>query len=151
MLVDLLDESLIRLGVEARGWESAVRASAAPLVEGEVVSGAYVDDIVRAVRELGPYVVIAPGVALPHARPESGALRNALGVSVLESPVEFGVPEFDPVRFLFPLSSTDSDGHLGAIKSLVELVAVPEFLERLADASTAAEVMDLVREMEGAA
>ena len=55
------------------------------------------------------------------------------------------------MRFLFPLSSTDSDGHLGAIKSLVELVAVPEFLERLADASAAAEVMDLVREMEGAA
>ena len=149
MLEDLLDERLVRLGLEAADWESAVRLSMGPLVDAEMVSESYVDDVVRAVRAIGPYVVIAPHVALPHARPESGALRNALGVVTLSTPVEFGSEGNDPVRYLFPLSATDSDGHLGALQALVELISSPDFFARLDRASSPAEVMELVRDMEG--
>ena len=127
MLSDLLDEGLIRLGVEASDWEDAVRKAAQPLVDLEMVTEGYVDDIVRGVNVLGPYIVIAPHVALPHARPESGALRPALGVVTLASPVSFGSAENDPVRFLFPLSATDNDGHLGALQALVEMLRVRAF------------------------
>ena len=126
MLSDLLDEGLIRLGVEASDWEDAVRKAAQPLVDLEMVTEGYVDDIVRGVNVLGPYIVIAPHVALPHARPESGALRPALGVVTLASPVSFGSAENDPVRFLFPLSATDNDGHLGALQALVEMLRAPD-------------------------
>ena len=40
--------------------------------------------------ELGPYIVITEHVALPHARPESGALEPAVGITVLKDSVEFG-------------------------------------------------------------
>ena len=110
MLSDLLDEGLIRLGVEASDWEDAVRKAAQPLIDLEMVTRGYVDDIVRGVNVLGPYIVIAPRVALPHARPESGALRPALGVVTLASPVPFGSAENDPVKFLFPLSATAHPG-----------------------------------------
>lgn len=150
MLSDLLDEALVRLDVEATDWEDAVRKSAGLLVELGAATPAYVDDIVRGVRELGPYIVIAPGVALPHARPESGAFAPALGVVTLARPVPFGSPQNDPVRFLFPLSATDSDGHLGALQSLVELLGTRDFLARLAEARSTGEVLSVVREMEGA-
>ena len=149
MLSELLDEGLVQLGVEASDWEDAVRKSTAPLVELGMATQGYVDDIVRGVRELGPYVVIAPHVALPHARPESGALRAAIGVVTLARPVPFGSPELDPVGYHFPLSATDSDGHLGALQALVVLLRAPAFLERLARARSAAEVLEIVREMEG--
>ena len=145
MLTDLLDERLVCLGVAASDWEEAVRLSVRPLVDAEMVSEAYADAIVRGVREMGPYVVVAPHVALPHARPECGALGNALGVVTLREPVSFGSKENDPVRYLFPLSATDNDGHLGALQELVELLRRPEFFERLDGAETPAEVIDVVR------
>ena len=148
MLSDLLDEGLIRLGVEAADWEDAVRKATQPLVDLEMVTEEYVDDIVRGVNVLGPYIVIAPRVALPHARPESGALRPALGVVTLARPVSFGSAENDPVEFLFPLSATDNDGHLGALQALVEMLRAPGFLARLERARSAAEVMEIVCEAE---
>lgn len=151
MLADLLDGGLVRLGVAASDWEEAVRLSVRPLVDAEMVTESYVEDIVRGVKTLGPYVVIAPHVALPHARPECGALGNALGVVTLEEPVAFGSEENDPVRYLFPLSATDNDGHLGALQELVELLRNPGFFERLDGASTPVEVVEAVRSMTGAA
>lgn len=149
MLTDLLDERLVCLEVAASDWEEAVRVSVRPLVDAEMVREVYADAIVRGVREMGPYVVVAPRVALPHARPECGALGNALGVVTLREPVAFGSEENDPVRYLFPLSATDNDGHLGALQELVELLGRPEFFERLDGAKTPAEVVEIVRSMAG--
>jgi len=42
------------------------------LVDTDAVFPSYVDAMVRAVEELGPYMVVAPGIALAHARPEDG-------------------------------------------------------------------------------
>ena len=97
MLSDLLDESLVALNVEASDWEDAIRKSAQLLVDAGKVTPAYVDDIVKGVNELGPYIVITEHVALPHARPESGALESAVGIVTLMEPVEFGSADNVPV------------------------------------------------------
>lgn len=149
MLSDLLDESLVRLNVEASDWEDAVRKAAQPLVDNNKVTPAYVDDIVRGVNELGPYIVITEHVALPHARPESGALESAVGIVTLKEPVEFGSADNDPVKFLFPLSAKDNDSHLGALQSLVELLSDPDFFTQLEKATTPQEVVDIVHAKEG--
>lgn len=148
MLSDLLGEELIQLDVEASDWEDAVRKASQPLVDAEKVTPAYVDDIVAGVRDLGPYIVIAPHVALPHARPESGAIEPAMGVVTLKTPVAFGSAN-DPVRYLFPLSATDNDGHLGALQSLVEILSDDDFFASLDGASTPAEVVELINAREG--
>ena len=148
MLSDLLGEELIQLDVEASDWEDAVRKASQPLVDAEKVTSAYVDDIVAGVRDLGPYIVIAPHVALPHARPESGAIEPAMGVVTLKTPVAFGSAN-DPVRYLFPLSATDNDGHLGALQSLVEILSDADFFASLDGASTPAEVVELINAREG--
>ena len=148
MLSDLLGEELIQLDVEASDWEDAVRKASQPLVDAEKVTPAYVDDIVAGVRDLGPYIVIAPHVALPHARPESGAIEPAMGVVTLKTPVAFGSAN-DPVRYLFPLSATDNDGHLGALQSLVEILSDDDFFASLDGAATPAEVVELINAREG--
>ena len=148
MLSDLLGEELIQLDVEASDWEDAVRKASQPLVDAEKVTPAYVDDIVAGVRDLGPYIVIAPHVALPHARPESGAIEPAMGVVTLKTPVAFGSAN-DPVRYLFPLSATDNDGHLGALQSLVEILSDDDFFASLDGASTPAEVVELINARDG--
>lgn len=149
MLSDLLDESLVLLDVEASDWEDAIRKAAQPLVDNKKVTPSYVDDIIKGVNELGPYIVITEHVALPHARPESGALESAVGIVTLKKPVEFGSADNDPVKYLFPLSAKDNDSHLGALQSLVELLSDPDFFAQLDSASTPKDVVDLVHAKEG--
>ena len=149
MLSDLLDESLVLLDVEASDWEDAIRKAAQPLVDNKKVTPSYVDDIIKGVNELGPYIVITEHVALPHARPESGALESAVGIVTLKEPVEFGSADNDPVKYLFPLSAKDNDSHLCALQSLVELLSDPDFFAKLDSASTPKDVVDLVHAKEG--
>lgn len=149
MLSDLLDKSLVQLNVEASDWEDAIRKAAQPLVDNNKVTTGYVDDIIKGVNELGPYIVITEHVALPHARPESGALESAVGIVTLKDPVEFGSADNDPVKYLFPLSAKDNDSHLGALQSLVELLSDPDFFAQLDAASTPQDVVDLVHAKEG--
>ena len=149
MLSDLLDESLVLLDVEATDWQDAVRKAAQPLVDNGKVTPGYVDDIIKGVNDLGPYIVITEHVALPHARPESGALESAVGIVTLKEPVEFGSADNDPVKYLFPLSAKDNDSHLGALQSLVELLSDPDFFTQLDGAKTPKDVVDLVHAKEG--
>lgn len=149
MLSDLLDKSLVRLNVEATDWQDAIRKSAQPLVENGKVTPGYVDDIIKGFLDLWPYIVITEHVALPHARPESGALESAVGIVTLRDPVEFGSADNDPVKFLFPLSAKDNDSHLSALQSLVELLSDPDFFAQLENARTPQDVVDLVHTKEG--
>ena len=135
-IVDLLKPELIRLHVHAENWEEAVVRSTEPFLEQNVCTKDYVDDIIRGVREYGPYIVIAKHTALPHARSECGALKTALGITVLENPVCFGNEDNDPVKYLFPLSAVDGTQHMEALADLVELLGDERFYRVLDEASS---------------
>ena len=77
VLRNLLTEKTIQLNVEAKNWEQAVRMGGQLLIDNGFVESRYVDAMVKAVKEMGPYIVIAPGIAMPHARPEEGVKRFA--------------------------------------------------------------------------
>jgi len=149
VLSDILDESLVQLDVEASDWRDAVRKSTQPMVDQGKVLTTYVDDIIKGAEDCGPYFVLVPHVAMPHARPEEGAIETAVGVTILREPVEFGSEDNDPVKYLFPLSAKNSDNHLEALGSLAELLADEDFFERLDKAETPKDVVDLVHEKEG--
>ena len=149
MLSDLLDPSLVQLNVDAADWKDAIYRATPPMVDGGKVTEGYVADIIRGKEELGPYFVLTEHVALPHARPECGALESAIGIVTLKTPVEFGSEANDPVKYLFPLAAKDSDAHLSALQSLVELLADPDFFDQLDSANTPQDVMDLVHAKEG--
>lgn len=103
MLKDLTSENLIKLNIEATEWEDAVRKAAQPLLDAGKVKQSYVDDIIVGAKESGPYFVLAQHVALPHARPEAGALESAIGIATLKTPVEFGSEANDPVKYFILL------------------------------------------------
>ena len=97
MLSDLLDPSLVQLNVEAADWKDAIYKATQPMVDGGKVTEGYVADIIKGKEELGPYFVLTEHVALPHARPECGALESAIGIVTLKTPVEFGSEANDEV------------------------------------------------------
>ncbi len=142
MLKDLTSENLIRLNIEASDWEDAVRKAAQPLLEAGKVKQSYIDDIIVGAKESGPYFVLAQHVALPHARPEAGALESAIGVATLATPVEFGSEANDPVKYLFCLSARNNTEHLDALADLAERLEDQEFFKMLDQATDPKEVLD---------
>jgi mannitol/fructose-specific phosphotransferase system IIA component (Ntr-type) len=122
VLKDLLTEKTIKLNVEAKDWEEAVRIGGEILVENGFVEPRYVDAMVRTVREMGPYIVIAPGIAMPHARPEDGVKQVCMSLITLKKPVEFGNMDNDPVETVICLGAVDNSTHLKALSDLMNLL-----------------------------
>lgn len=144
MLKDSLDTRAVSLGNEVKDWRGAIEASGRLLVDSEAAEEEYIPAMIRTTEELGPYVVIAPGVAIPHARPENGAKRVGLSLAVLSEPVEFGSKENDPVDLVFGFTTTDSDSHLELIQALANFIEKEENCQALRDAETVEEILEII-------
>lgn len=68
MLRDLLTPKAVRVQVHANNWEDVVRIGGQVMVDNGLVTPSYIDAMVKTVTEMGPYIVIAPGIAMPRAR-----------------------------------------------------------------------------------
>ncbi len=114
--------SAIRLKVRAADWRDAVRACGEALVAGGITTPAYTAQMIATVEQLGPYLVIAPGIALAHARPSSAVLRPGLSWVTLAQPVRFGHKDNDPVTLVVGLAAPDDYSHVQALATLAGLL-----------------------------
>jgi len=144
-LPDLITRDTIKLQAHVSDWKEAVQEAGQLLVDAGAVEPRYVDAMMRTVEELGPYIVIAPGVALPHARPEEGARRISMCFVTLEPPIEFGNADHDPVRLVVAFSAVDKDSHIQALAGLTRLLQDEEKVQAVFQARDKSEVLRLVR------
>jgi PTS system ascorbate-specific IIA component len=146
-MVDDLGEHLppgsIRVRADARDWREAVRIAGEALAATGATDAAYTEEMIRAIEELGPYIVIAPGFALAHSRPSPAVHRAGLSWVTLATPVEFGNEANDPVRVVAALAAPDHHGHLELMAGLADVISGEGVLERIADASDEAELRAL--------
>lgn len=59
------NEKNVKLNLEVENWEDAIRKSAEVLVKNGNVAPEYIDGIISAINEYGPYIVISDGLAIP--------------------------------------------------------------------------------------
>jgi len=85
-LLKAVDERIMIIE-SVKDWIKAVKIAGIMLVEGGIVEERYVDAMIKVMQELGPYAALAPGVAMPHARPEDGAKRIGLSILVIKNGV----------------------------------------------------------------
>ncbi|BDZ51587.1 hypothetical protein GCM10025867_38280 [Frondihabitans sucicola] len=142
-LPPLPDEAIV-IGAAAADWRAAVRAAGAALTASGAAKPGYSDAMVRMIEEHGPYVVIAPGLALAHARPDDQVLDNGLAVVTLASPVSFGHPHNDPVSVVLGLAVESVGGHLESIADIANVFNDSTVIGALAAASTPDEVRSLM-------
>ena len=128
---DLLPRERIKLDVQVHSWQEAIREAGKLLLLSDAITPEYIDAMIRTAEELGPYIVIAKGIAMPHASPDSGVKKNALCLVRLSTPIEFGNPDNDPVQLVFGLAATDGKIHINAIRSLAELIMNKEKIAQL--------------------
>lgn len=93
VLNDLLTEKTIYLQQTAETWQEAITKAAQPLLDQNAIQKGYVEAMIQSVDQNGPYIVIAPQVAIPHARPEDGVNELSMSLMSFERPVFFSKDE----------------------------------------------------------
>ena len=69
-------------------WRDAIRACCKPLEADGTVEPIYAEEIVQCVEKHGPYIVLIPGVAMPHSTENAtGCNGTAIGFMRVSEPV----------------------------------------------------------------
>lgn len=131
MIRDWLTPDKINVINAIDNWKNAVRLAAEPLLAQGYMAEHYIEAILKSHEELGPYYLLAPGLAMPHARPEQGALRNGLSLLHIKEGISFGSTENDPVYVIILLCARSGNEHILMIGELAELFSDQQKLERL--------------------
>ncbi|KAF6666531.1 PTS sugar transporter subunit IIA [Pantoea sp. EKM101V] len=135
-LADWLNSERIQYVERVADWQEAIVLAGRPLLSEGVISQAYIDAIIQQKKAIGPFFVIAPQIAMPHARPEQGALGLGLSVLLLESAVEFDSEENDPVKVLFMFAAPDSNSHIEMISQLAEVLSDENIMAQVFNADS---------------
>jgi len=104
----ILNNGSFALGTDASDWKDAVKKGVDLLVKAGAAEERYYDGILKMVEEHGPYFVISPGVAMPHARPELGGLKTGFALVTLKNPVKFGHESNDPVDIVLCICAKEA-------------------------------------------
>jgi PTS system ascorbate-specific IIA component len=128
--------------VESR--EAAIVAVGGLLEASGRTTTGYTGEMLAVLDELGPYFVIAPGIAIAHARPSESVLSAGLSLAVLATPIEFGSDHNDPVRMVFGLCAKDHDGHIEVLSGLAEVLSDDSQINFLLNAPDASRIHDFL-------
>lgn len=145
-LTDLLKEELIQQVDSVSNWQDAVGLAAQPLLANGYIEESYIQAMIASINETGPYIVLAPKVAVPHASPDAGV--HQLGISLLQvkEPVDFSEDDDDDkkVQLIFVLAAVDSTAHLRALQELALILDDEEAIDSLIAASDPREILAII-------
>lgn len=135
LLDSLKENNSVILKKEAETWEEAIKVCMQPLLDKGTIEQEYVDAIIERTKELGPFYILAPGLAMPHERPEKGVNKDCFSFVTLKEPVTF--PDGQEVDILIGLAATSTDIHNGeAIPQIVTLFDDEDSFDKIRAAQT---------------
>lgn len=147
-LSDLLPAQAIQIGVECSDWKGAIEASAKYLLKNGAINENYIKVMIKNVMENGPYIVVAPGFALPHEALNAGASKVGMSLIRLKTPVPFGKKEMDPIEWVCCLSAINKETHLKAMFQLVNLFYNQSFRKQIKECKTGEEIYKIIEQFE---
>lgn len=145
MLKEFVEKKHYKFAESAKDWKDAIRMSCESLEADGTIEANYKEDIIKCVEKYGPYIVIVPGVAMPHSQENAeGVHKTAIGFMKLEKPVSFDPedPEKDATLF-FTLASCNPEQHLDNMSRLAEMLSNEELIEDLKKAEGPEDLLKL--------
>lgn len=121
----LIENRSIKLHQSASNWEEAIKIGTDLLLQAGTIEPRYYDNIISKIKEMGPYIILAPGLAMPHARPEEGVIKTSFALVTLKEPVFFEGEE-EGVRVLLTLAGSDSDQHMQGLMEITQVLDDPD-------------------------
>ncbi len=120
LLNQFLEQKVTSYHEKFDSWQDALTACGQPLVQQGFITEVYIDAIIECVNKYGPYIVIAPDIAMPHSTENAeGVIKTGIGFMKVETPVVFDADDREKdARLFFTLVSSNHDEHLN---NMVEL------------------------------
>lgn len=145
LLIELLSkEKRIMFEDNELNWEESIKLSSSTLLKENVIKESYVRKMIDNVHELGPYIVIAPKIALAHARPEDGVNEIGLSLLISKKSIHFSEKDEHSANLIFTLAAVDSDSHLTLLSDLANIFADQNNIDFLCNLNTKNEVLDFI-------
>ena len=144
---EVIEARNIKLNVDASDWRDSMIKSGQLLVDSDYITKDYIDLTIKCVEENGPYILIIPGLALSHSRPDVSVKKTGLSLITLSKPVCFNCDN-DPVDIVLTLAATDDTSHLQKLQSMAEFISDEENIEFIKNAKSAEEVAKAINEFE---
>lgn len=143
-LSNYLTSQTVRVRATAKNWIDVIDQAGQLLLTTGKIEPRYIEAMKAILQKEGAYMVIVPGFALLHARPNDGALGECLSLVTLAKPVYFGNPENDPVDLAIAFAAGNPKVHIQIIAELAHLLEDGARLERIRQA---VQVQDVLAEV----
>jgi mannitol/fructose-specific phosphotransferase system IIA component (Ntr-type) len=144
MLNELLTREYIQLQDRVDSWEEAIQVAAKPLLQTEYISEEYIQEMIANVNNLGPYIVIAPKIAIPHARPEAGVKKLGMSLLQLKESISFSEKQEHAANLIIVLAAIDNETHLKALAQLSDMLSQPENVETLIHSNSKEKMLEMI-------
>ncbi|ENX3946605.1 PTS sugar transporter subunit IIA [Photobacterium damselae] len=144
MLKTMLSTSRIQLVDNIENWEQAIDLVCKPVIESGDITSEYQQAIITSTKDIGPYYVLGPQIAMPHARPEEGVINNALSLLVVKNGVSFYSSENDPVKIILLLAANNSNQHIELITKISEFFCSEDDINTVISSSNKDQIISVL-------
>ncbi|API78387.1 PTS sugar transporter subunit IIA [Staphylococcus argenteus] len=145
MALDILSTKRIIVKEQVNNWNEAITIASQPLLQEQVIEQGYVEAMIESVNELGPYIVIAPEIAIAHARPNNNVHQVGLSLLKLNQHVAF-CDEDHYASLIFVLSAIDNHSHLSILQNLATILGDNKTVQQLLNAKNVQEITTILKE-----
>ncbi|WP_284140811.1 PTS sugar transporter subunit IIA [Virgibacillus sp. LDC-1] len=142
--MSLLREEAVLLDAEVSDAVEAILLSGDLLVKAGYASEEYTYAMIEGFQNVGPYIVIAPGIAIPHSRPERGAIATGFSLLRLKKPIEFGHEKNDPVNLVCAITGIGNNGHVEMLQKIATVLGDQRTHEQILKASNYTELSKII-------
>lgn len=149
MLTDLITKDTFQCFDKQVTWKEAIRKLANPLIDNNSIQEGYVDEVIKKVEELGPFINLGKGIAIPHARPEDGVNKTSMGLLILKHPTYLLDQDDQDVTVLFMIAAKNNISHLEALQELTIFLREDRNIEKLKNLSSYEEFVKLFNKKKG--
>ena len=145
LLKEIVQEKRYAFFEKAENWQDAIEKSCLPLVRTGCATPEYARRVIECVQEFGPYIVIVPGLAIPHStKGAPGVRRTAIAFVKFEQPVRFDEADREKdATLFFALAAVDEDEHVKNMRQLFKLLSDEKLLEQLTQVKTEQDLLVL--------
>ncbi len=146
---DILSTDVIAVNLETTDKEDAIKkvidlgAKSNKILDKEKVSGTIFE------REKLVSTGVGKGFAIPHGKTDS--IKDVVAAfAITKEPIDFDSIDGEPVRFIFLLIGKENllNTHIKLLSRISRLMNKDEFREKLLEAATPEEVLDIFKEEE---
>ena len=125
--------------------DAAIDVTCSTLLANNKIEASYVEAIKQKHKDISAYYVLAPKIAMPHARPEDGVKEASLQVTVFKKGVDLESEDNGDVYLSITLAAMDSDSHIHTIMALSELFQNDDDIDAIIAAETEQAIIEILK------